>query len=980
MNDTKALTAKKALFGLQSHMGLLIAFFVLIAGLLLAVIGYRMVIETKALSIKEQIIDTTTIVRNEVIDKVRQPVRPTIDTLSQGLLSGYRTHEERMSYLPILTSMLDNRPIIACIYVGYGNGDFFMVHKMDSVTMRNSLNIPPQTAFLVMSIVRSGAEIKERNLLFDSDLQPVAWQGRPLSTQYDPRVRAWYQEAMKTSEQVETAPYLTPTTGEPITTFAQRSPDGRCVIGADILLADLSKLLERELPTPNARLALLRSDGTLIAKIGGITHEDDNKFRLLTVDDLSPVLRLAAQAYLAGQRGRGIDFNDGDQDWEVSLEEFDYKGEAKNAMLLAIPRNDLLSGGMRFLHYALVSMAGILIFCTPFIWLFSRRISDPLHSLSAQAANLHGCVCSEENEVRSNVSEINDLAGNIRWLQGSIRNMLTITRAISSEPDFNYLLERVLQETLSVTKADGGAVTLLDDEKKIILDHGSVCWKTGGEHQTTCLEWAFSDDANKPDMTLSTYQSLAQDMVMQTSIARDDPRSSLKHLAPGFADPQVNRLDAVCVPLRDRMSEHIGALVLFKSVKDERSGFQFKDVSFIEAFAATAAIALENQRLLKGQNELRDALIHIIAGAIDAKSPYTGGHCQRVPVIFQMLLEAACEAKEGPFKDFTLDENGWEEAKLAGWLHDCGKVTTPEYVMDKATKLETLYDRIHEIRTRFEVLKRDAEIAFLRAVLGGADEEAERRKLEKELRALDDDFAFVAQCNEGSEHMSDNALARLIAIGGRTWVRTLDKRLGVSQGEKQRMERTEKPTLPVREKLLINAPEHIIERGEKDMLDPLNPWGFILDTPEALYNRGELHNLSIRRGTLTEEERYKINDHITRTIIMLEAMPLPKHLRGVPELAGAHHETMDGQGYPRRLTREGMSWGARMMAVADIFEALTAWDRPYKSSKTLRESLDIMEGFKSGNRIDPDVYELFLRSGVPQRYAKEYLKPEQNDL
>ena len=141
-----------------------------------------------------------------------------------------------------------------------------------------------------------------------------------------------------------------------------------------------------------------------------------------------------------------------------------------------------------------------------------------------------------------------------------------------------------------------------------------------------------------------------------------------------------------------------------------------------------------------------------------------------------------------------------------------------------------------------------------------------------------------------------------------------------------------------------------------------------------------MYNLSVRHGTLTEEERYKINDHITQTIIMLEAMPLPKPLRSVPEIAGAHHETMDGKGYPRGLKREEMSWQARMMAVADIFEALTAWDRPYKSSKTLREALEIMDGFKKRNHIDPDVYDLFVKAGIPQKYAAEHLKPEQNDL
>lgn len=256
------------------------------------------------------------------------------------------------------------------------------------------------------------------------------------------------------------------------------------------------------------------------------------------------------------------------------------------------------------------------------------------------------------------------------------------------------------------------------------------------------------------------------------------------------------------------------------------------------------------------------------------------------------------------------------------------------------------------------------------------------KELAKEWSLLDEGFAFVAACNAGSEFMDQATLERLVVIGSRTLGAHPGQAPGGFTGWKRtRMDRASVSPPPVLETLLADNPEHIIERGEKDTLNPHNPWGFRLAPFGILYNRGELYNLSIRRGTLTEEERYKINDHITRTIIMLEAMPLPKHLAHVPEIAGAHHETMDGRGYPRGLRREEMSVSARMMAVADIFEALTAWDRPYKSSKTLRESLDIMEGFRQRNHIDPDVYELFLRADIAQRYASpEYLKAEQNDL
>ncbi len=961
--------------GLQGHLGGMFAAFVLLTGLILAGIGYRVVVVTNNLDVRDKVDDLTRIIKSELVHSIRQPVLPILSVLTRSPLHDCRTLEERLRFLPVLTTLLDNYLIVSGIMVGYENGDFFMVRHLGVKQERQAYDAPPETAFLVSSITRKSEGSRHEHLFYTHDRKLLLRRPAKREKRFDPRFCPWFRAALRSESYTETSQFLF-YSRLPVIIFSEKSYDGRNVVGMDITVRQLSDTLRRELPTPHSHLALLRADGTLLASTGAMLTGDEDDVRMRTVEDLPPILRRAAHAYLRGERGRGISFDGKERNWEVSLEEFDFNGKAQYAMALAIPEDDLLSEGMEFLRYSVLAMVGIFIVCLPIIWFASRRIARPLASLAEKAGNLRKFVLDEKSAIRSDISEIHALARSMRHLQGSIRKMLTITQAISSERDFDALLQRVLKEILSLVQADGGMVALLDEEKKVLLDQGSVCWLLDGEKMTS----SSLAELRETNVTPDSYKALSQNATLVTSISRKDRRSRMSHLAPGFIDPEVTKIDAVCVPLHDRMHEHIGVLVVCKAMKPGRAGFRMDEVSFIESFAATAAIALENQRLIKGQTELRDALIHIIAGAIDAKSPYTGGHCERVPAIFQMLLEAACEEREGPFKEFSLNESGWEEAKLAGWLHDCGKVTTPEYVMDKATKLETINDRIHEIRTRFEVLKRDAEIAALRATLNGNDPERETQELEKEWSALDEDFAFVAACNAGGEHMDEAALERLAAIGKRTWVRTLDKRLGVSRDERARMDRTSVPPAPAQEALLMDNPEHIIERGEKDALAPDNPWGFKVTPPRALYNRGELYNLSIRRGTLTEEERYKINDHITRTIVMLEALPLPKHLRGVPEIAGAHHETMDGRGYPRGLKREQMSWGARMMAVADIFEALTAWDRPYKESKTLRESLDIMEGFRRRKHIDPDVYALFIKTDIPRRYAAKYLKPEQNDL
>jgi HD-GYP domain-containing protein (c-di-GMP phosphodiesterase class II) len=386
--------------------------------------------------------------------------------------------------------------------------------------------------------------------------------------------------------------------------------------------------------------------------------------------------------------------------------------------------------------------------------------------------------------------------------------------------------------------------------------------------------------------------------------------------------------------------------------------------------------ALDEAR--EAQRILMESLLQLIASAIDAKSAYTGGHCARVPELARMLAEAASDVAQGPLAGFRFEtEEQWREFRIGTWLHDCGKVTTPEFVVDKATKLETIYNRIHEIRTRFEVLLRDAEISHLTSVLAGRDAAVSRCVFEARRAQLFDDFAFVAKCNIGGESMPAHDEERLQAIARQTWLRHFDDRLGLSHGEESRFENRPPSPLPVVEHLLADKPEHIVSRTDKQRYDAR--FGFHMDVPEHLYDFGELHNLCINRGTLTAEERYKINEHIIQTIVMLDQLPLPPNLKRVPEYASTHHETLSGTGYPRGLAADALSVPARIMAIADIFEALTAADRPYKKAKSLSEAIDILASFKTRKQIDADIFNLFLTSGVYRRYAETYLHPEQID-
>jgi HD-GYP domain-containing protein (c-di-GMP phosphodiesterase class II) len=565
------------------------------------------------------------------------------------------------------------------------------------------------------------------------------------------------------------------------------------------------------------------------------------------------------------------------------------------------------------------------------------------------------------------------------------RRLIELGIALSSERHHERLMQTILLGAKELTHADGGTLYKVAEDRsclhfEIVLNDTLEIAMGGTTGVAISLPPVrLYKEQGEPNHThISACCALTG-----TTIAIEDAYDASRFDFSGtraFDERTGYRSRSFLnVPLKNREGEVTGVLQLInaRDPQGEVVAFASDLVPLIEALASQAAVALENQQLIDAQKTLFAAFIELIAGAIDAKSVYTGNHCRRVPVLTKMLTKAAVEATEGPFADFTLNEDEWYELEIASGLHDCGKVTTPEYVVDKATKLETIYNRVHEIRTRFEVVKRDVEIDYLKGVLAGGEEVALAAERDRQLRQLDDDFAFVAECNLGGEVMAPAKIERLQRIASIPWTRTLDDTLGLSWEEALRMPRTPTP-LPVVETLLADKPHHIVEHDQPP-LAPDNPWGFTIKTPTHKFNLGELYNLSISRGTLTAEERFHINNHIVQTIIMLEALPFPKSMQRVPELAGGHHEKMDGTGYPKGLTREQMSIPARIMAIADIFEALTACDRPYRKAKTLSQVLAIMARMKQEDHIDPDLYELFVQSGVYRQYAAEFLQPEQID-
>ncbi len=558
--------------------------------------------------------------------------------------------------------------------------------------------------------------------------------------------------------------------------------------------------------------------------------------------------------------------------------------------------------------------------------------------------------------------------------QAKLENLIQTALEMGRERNRMELLRAILFGGKTLLNCDAGTMYLVTDHKTLRFALRSM-----GDTLPTLELPLYDGDGLPVERYVSTWCALHNQPVVIDNIY-EETVFDVSGTRNFDTETGYRSVSMLAVPLAPRDGVVIGVLQFINALDPdtgEVTTFKPAMLRFITALAAQAAVTLENFQLVEAQKELMESLVKLIADAIDAKSPYTGGHCKRVPELGIMLAEAASMTTEGPLAGFSFtSDDEWREFRIGAWLHDCGKVTTPEYVVDKASKLESIYNRIHEVRTRFEVLLRDARIAQLEAVAAGADADQEKAKFRSRRAQLIDDFAFVAECNQGGEFMAPERIERLKRIAEETWQRNFDNRLGLAHEELKRYS-NQPESLPVTENLLADKPHHILPRADTQAVDA--KFGFKVKTPEHLFNYGEVYNLSIVRGTLSEEERFKINEHVMQSLIMLEQLPLPKNLLRVPEYAGTHHETLIGTGYPRQLTAAQLSVPTRIMAIADIFEALTASDRPYKKAKTLSESIRIMSGFKRDKHIDADLFDLFLTSGVYLRYAEKYLHGEQID-
>jgi len=502
----------------------------------------------------------------------------------------------------------------------------------------------------------------------------------------------------------------------------------------------------------------------------------------------------------------------------------------------------------------------------------------------------------------------------------NIEHFIEIGIALSSEKDHTILLEKIIKSAMELTHADGGTIYSISEQGELVFE--TIINTTLSLH----LGGTTNNKINFPAIPILKYGEVNDSALVAIAahtgaiiniadvyLCQDYDLSAAKVMDKknGYKTQSV-----LTLPMKNHQGDLNGVIQLINAVNNQGEIIPFNKETekLVHALSSLAGVILTNKHLIDEMENLFSSFSQLIASAIDKKSPYTGGHCRRVPLITMMLAEACHDINHGPLDTFSMSKDDFHELGVAAWLHDCGKVATPEYVMDKAKKLETVFDRIELVNARFEIAARDIYHS-------NKHDENQKALLLKDLEA---DSDFICHANKGGEFFGDDKTQRVYQIAKKYQV--------TIKGSKQN-----------------------------------------------ILNSDEIYNLITKRGTLNDKERRIINGHMDVTVEMLESMPFPKHLQRVPEYACGHHEKMDGTGYPKGLKRDEMSIPARIMGIADVFEALTANDRPYKDPKTLSETLTIMGRMKLGDHLDPDLFDVFISQRVYLKFAKEYLEPSQMD-
>ncbi|WP_418640964.1 HD domain-containing phosphohydrolase [Sulfurimonas sp. ST-27] len=496
-----------------------------------------------------------------------------------------------------------------------------------------------------------------------------------------------------------------------------------------------------------------------------------------------------------------------------------------------------------------------------------------------------------------------------------IEKLNKIGIALSYEQNINKLLENIVKYTREITEADGGTLYLLKNDKLhfTVAQTDSLGIKMGGE--SAAITW--------PPLPMHLEDGSPNKKMVAVMCALEGKVINIQDVyeAEGFSFEGTKAFDKstgyrsksmLVIPLRDHENKIIGVLQLINKLdlfNDTVVSFNKHDEQITLSLASQAAVAITKVKLIAGLENLLEAFLKSIIYAVGKKSPYTAGHIKRM-VQLSLMLANAVNKENQIFQNKTYTKEQLQEINFAALMHDIGKLATPEQIVDKATKLETIYDRVYMIEARIALIKKEYEIACLK-------KEIDKKTFEDTVKELENYFDKIQESNKAAGFTSDEDVALFTMLADKVY--------------------------------------QINNKAYK------------------VLTKDEAYNLSIRKGTLTKEERQIINDHAKISLEILKKLPFPQKYKNIPEIAGSHHEKLNGKGYPRGLKGDEISFEARILAIADIFEALTASDRPYKKANPLSLAMKILYFMAKENELDKSLVKYFYTSGLYKEYAKKFL-------
>lgn len=919
--------------------------FLSIASLLSAVLIYVSVEHSQSVSVSlsKDIVKNYANELKVELDELSTPLITLLNALAKTGFTEKEFNEQPTEWLEMMHMLLSKNKHIASFYIGNNNGNSYLIRSIHSEADRLRYAAPDITVLMLEINLNNG---QQRSIYLDQQMRRIGSK-RSHNNYYDPRTRDWFKNAKGDMDIHMAEPYVFYFSRRIGITFSRMLENNQGVIAVDFTLGSLTDIIQNLEYSDNSKVLLLTASKRIISS--------NQELALINGEELFTAEELEIAEFLP-------DFNDikveqtlfstifwQGQNWELVVAPLEISSLDVLYLVNFVAYKDLLYGSS-ILRNELMVISLITVFISFIIILaMTEKIAKPLTYMTKSVENIQQFSFKRKVYRKSHINDINDLNEAMNSMESVLVDFFQNLRDIARSTESEQLSTSMVTQAKAILGCDVCQLFVNSPADRDVFK------MTANSDSVTPFNVQVLYAHNKAIFTDEIYELEVNDSNL-VFLDSDCTR--------GFIIPLLNRADVRVGVLVIGFNSHI------KTSSRER-------IHFVREFLAFNEIMLEQLEQEHEQRALFHSFVEMMATSVDIKSPYTGAHCQRVPKITKMLAKAADQDKQA-FQDFSLTEEGWEELLVAAWLHDCGKVTSPDYVMDKATKLETIYDRIHEVRMRYEVLKRDADIAYWKAVAQGQDKLIAQATCDEQKVLLESEFEFIAQCNIGHESLQPESIARLEKIASRTWQRTLPDNIGLSQEALDKADTTTQ-VLPATESLLADKQAHLYPWQESKRLESQSKREFTLTKPEHQYNRGELHNLCVTSGTLTAEERYNVNEHAIQTYLMLDQLPYPEHLKNVPLIAGSHHEKINGNGYPLKMKGEEIPLGGRMIAIADIFEALTAAERPYKQAKTLNESLLIMAWMVKNGELDTDLFELFITQGIHQQYADEFLAESQID-